>query len=476
MTMIQGERPDVGIVHLGIGAFFRAFGLPALQEMMAITIPDGSGDWGVLGVSLRSPTVRDALKPNDFAYHAVELGPGGRKAIRIGALRSVYFLGEDRNAVMAAMTDPDVRLVSLTVTEKGYCYSSETGSADWSHDDIIHDLAHPDLPRSAPGLIVDALRHRRDRGIAPFACLSCDNLSGNGLVLKRVALGLAERLDPDLAHWIQGTVPFPCTMVDRIVPATTVADIAANSELTGQPDPAPVVHEPFRQWVIEDAFAGITRPRLEKIGALFVDDVRPYEDMKLRLLNATHSAIAYLGVLAGKRTVFEAVEDVAFRTFIGRLWSEELIPSLSDPPKIDLAHYTRQLMERYRNPAIEHATDQIAMDGSLKLPLRILPPIADNLAAGGQISGLSLVVAAWIRYLAGRTDQGESIEIRDPLRERLTDAIRPVSDPVAAALDIREVFEPTLATDAEFRRQVGDAYGRIAGNGVQQTLEVAGHD
>ena len=474
--MIQGEQPRVGIVHLGIGAFFRAFCLPALQETMAITNPDGGGEWGVIGVSLRNPTVRDALKPNNFAYHAVELGPEGRTPARIEALRSVCFLGEDRDAVMAAMTDPDVRLVSLTVTEKGYCFSSESDSADWSHDDIIHDLAHPETPRSAPGLIVDALRQRRYQGTAPFACLSCDNLPANGLVLKRVVLGLAGWLDPDLADWIQGNVPFPCTMVDRIVPATTAADIAAISELTGEPDSAPVVHEPFRQWVIEDAFAGITRPRLEKIGALFVDDVRPYEEMKLRLLNATHSAIAYLGVLAGKRTVFETVEDAAFRSFIERLWSEELIPSLANPPKIDLSRYTRQLMARYRNPAIEHATNQIAMDGSLKLPLRILPPIADNLAAGGKIAGLSLVVAAWIRYLAGRTDQGDDIEIRDPLRDRLTDAICAGSDPVAAALDIPEVFEHTLATDAVFRGQVREAYGRIAGNGVQQTLEVAEHD
>ena len=377
---------------------------------------------------------------------------------------------------MAAMTDPNVRLVSLTVTEKGYCHSTQSGSADWSHDDIIHDLAHPDMPRSAPGLIVDALHRRRDRGIAPFACLSCDNLPENGLVLKRVVLGLAARRDPDLAYWIQGNVPFPCTMVDRIVPATTAEDIAAVSKLTGRIDPAPVVHEPFRQWVIENSFAGISRPPLEQIGALIVDDVRPYEDMKLRLLNATHSAIAYLGVLAGKRTVYEAVEDAAFREFIERLWSAELIPSLADPPKINLAHYTRQLMERYRNPAIEHATNQIAMDGSLKLPLRILPPVADNLAAGGKTAGLSLVVAAWIRYLAGRTDQGDVIEIRDPLRERLTDAIRGSSDPVAAVLGIPEVFEPTLATNVVFRRQVGDAYGRIARSGVQQTLEVAGHD
>ena len=476
MSRPDGGPPGIGIVHLGIGAFFRAFGLPALQEMMEITNPDGGGDWGVVGVSLRSPSVRDELQPTDFAYHAVELGPGGSKAARIEVLRSVLFLGEDRDAVLDAMMDPGVRIVSVTVTEKGYCYSVRSATADWEHGDMIHDLANPDSPRSAPGLILEALRRRRDRGVAPFSCLSCDNLSGNSLILKRVVTGLAERQDPELARWIDGAVPFPCTMVDRIVPATTAADVASTAELIGRTDPSPVVHEPFRQWVIEDGFAELGRPPLDLVGALFVADVRPYEEMKIRLLNGTHLAIAYLGVLAGKRTVFEAVEDPAFRSFIERLWSEELVPSLADPPDIDLVGYTQALMARYRNPAIAHATIQIAMDGSQKLPLRILAPIADNLHSGRKTTGLSLVVAAWIRYLSGRTDSGEIFEIRDPIGERLMRSARDSADPVAAILQLEEIFDPVLAADSAFRSQVRAAYERLSRDGVQPVLESESHD
>ena len=476
MVRSRDRLQGVGVVHLGIGAFFRAFGVPALQEMMAATHPEGGGNWEVVGISMRSPRVRDKLRSSGFSYHAVELGPEGRKAVRMDSLRSVLFLGEERDAVLAAMTDPDVRLVSLTVTEKGYCYSAKSDSADWTHEDIIHDLAHPDAPRSAPGLIADALSRRRDRGIAPFACLSCDNHSGNGLVLKRVVTGLAARRDPELAQWIDGSVPFPCTMVDRIVPAATEEDIAGTLELTGRADPAPVFHEPFRQWVIEADFAGVRRPPLDRVGAMFVKDVRPYEDMKLRLLNGTHSAIAYLGVLAGKRTVFEAVEDSAFRSFVGRLWSQELVPSLADPPAIDLEHYTRELMGRYRNPAIAHATSQIAMDGSQKLPQRILAPIADNLASGRRIAGLSLVVAAWIRFLSGRTDRGGIIEIRDPLGDHFARAVRGSADPVAAVLGCREVFDTALGTNTAFRGQVSAAHARLLEHGAQKVLEEECHD
>ncbi len=457
------SRGAIRIVHLGIGAFFRAFGLPWIEEAAR---RDGS-DWGVLGVSLRSGAVRDRLAARDFRYHALERGPGGTTARDIGLLRGVLVAPEDPGAAIAAMADPQVSILSLTVTEKGYCHTPATGEPDLADPGILHDLATPDAPRTAPGMIVAALAARRAAGSAGPTCLSCDNLPGNGSVLRNVVLGLAARRDPSLADWIAHNVTFPATMVDRIVPATTGADIDEVARLTGIRDDGTVVHEPFRQWVIEDAFAG-PRPPLEAAGVQIVPDVAPFERIKLRCLNGTHSAIAYLGVLAGKATVSAAVADPAFAGFVEALWREEIVPGLAAPPGADPAAYCAALMARYRNPAIAHRTAQIAADGSQKLPQRILATVSGNLAAGRPVARLALVVAAWIRFLRGVGDDGTPREVSDPLAETLIhDALSP--DPVASVLGVPAVFGP-LGRDARFRAEVQRAYDALAAQGAQAVL------
>ena len=465
------NRPGVGIVHLGIGAFFRAFGLPYLEDTMAAA----GGDWGVIGVSLRSAGVRDRLAAQDCIYHALELGAEAQRLRRITALRRVLFAGDERDEILAAMADPAVSVVSLTVTEKGYCHAPATGTLNLDHPGIRHDLAQPDAPQTAPGFLLAGLRARRAAGLRPFTCLSCDNLPGNGAVLRNVVLDLARAQDRALAGWIADQARFPGTMVDRIVPATTPHDLRAVADLAGAPDAAAVVHEPFRQWVIEDDFVDGVRPALQAAGVQMVVDVAPYEHMKLRCLNGSHSALAYLGVLAGKPTVASAVADRAFRQFIESLWLNEILPGFSPPPGEVPLLYVARLMARYRNPGIAHRTAQIAMDGSQKLPQRILASVADNLAAGRPIARLGLVVAAWVRFLRGQTDAGVAYEVSDPLAERLQAAARG-DDPVAAVLEIEQVFAPDLAGDLRFREAVQHGYRKLAAQGVAATLAGSGDD
>jgi fructuronate reductase len=270
-----GPRPDVGIVHLGLGAFFRAHGALYIAEAMA----KSGGDWGIVGVSLMSPTQRDLLEPQGFAYTALELGPGGETPRVIDVVQDVLVARDDRAAVLAAMADPGIRIVSLTVTEKGYCHEPSTGRLNATHPDIVHDLTHPDAPRSAPGFIVRALSRRRAAGLRPFTVLCCDNLPENGAVVRGVTLELARLIDPALALWIEAEGAFPSTMVDRIVPATKPEDIERLADLTGVLDLSPVMHEPFRQWVVEDRFVDGARPDLGAVAVQLVEDVTPFELM-----------------------------------------------------------------------------------------------------------------------------------------------------------------------------------------------------
>lgn len=443
LTRPQGKLPGVGIVHLGLGAFFRAHGAIYVEEAMAAS----GGDWGILGVSLRNPDVRDALAPQGGAYTALELAPDGPRTRVVGSVQAVLVAPENPQAVLSAMAAPGVRIVSLTVTEKGYCHEPATGRLNPSHPDILHDLSNA-LPVSAPGYLVRALQMRRDAGLPPFTVLTCDNLPGNGHLVRGLVLDLARRIDPALADWIEAEGRFPSTMVDRIVPATTPADIDRVARLTGHHDAAPVVHEPFRQWVIEDDFVGGARPDLAAAGAQLVADVAPYELMKLRMLNGTHSSLAYLGYLAGHETIADCMADPPFRAFVRRLWADEIAPALTPPPGEDLAAYASALEDRYANPAIRHRTWQIAMDGSQKLPQRILGTLATNLAAGRMSPGLMLAVAAWMAYVGGVDEKGQPIDVRDPLAARLASLSHCAPETrVAALLALREVFPEQLAAD-----------------------------
>ena len=447
------SRIGVGIVHLGIGAFYRAQGAVYTEDVLARQ-PDS---WGICGVSLRSPDVRDRLAPQDGLYTAVEKSPEGIRRRVIGSVREILFLGDERDKVHTRLAAAATRIVSLTITEKGYCHDPATGRLNLRHPDIIHDLADPAHPVSAVGLLVAALDARQRSHAKPFTVMCCDNLPHNGALVRGLVLAFANERSRELAQWIEDQVRFPSTMVDRIVPATTDADIADNDAVLGVHDAAPVMHEPFRQWVIEDTFAA-GRPAWEQVGAQLVDDVEPFEAMKLRLLNASHSALAYLGFLAGYEFIYQVAAQPEFVAYMRALMRDEVAPTLALPDGVDVAAYQDALVERFRNPALPHRTQQIAMDGSQKLPQRLLGTVRDNLAAGRSIDRLALGVAAWMRYVAGVDEAGRTIKVADPLA---ADFARVASehrgDPAALArglLGVKAVFGDDLPAAAPFAAAV----------------------
>jgi fructuronate reductase len=447
-----------GIVHLGLGAFHRAH-----QAVMTEAALDaGARDWGIAAASLRSPDTRDALAPQDGLYTVVTREDDAEQLRVVGALRALHVAPEDPAALLRAITDPRIRIVSLTVTEKGYCHDPATGTLDAAHPDIMADLATPSAPRSAPGFLVEALRLRRAAGTAPFTVLCCDNLPDNGTTVRRVVVHLAALRDAELGAWITGEVAFPCTMVDRIVPATTADDRARAAAALGVEDAWPVVGERFSQWVIEDHFP-TGRPDWATGGATFAADVAPFELMKLRLLNGAHSALAYLGYLAGHETVAEAANDPAFAAFLRGLW-DEIAPSVPAPPGVVLRDYTESLLLRFRNRALRHRTWQIAMDGSQKLPQRLLGPLRAARAEGRPTARLVLAVAGWMRYVAGTDERGAPIDVRDPLLPALREACAPgLAEPRLVArrlLGIGAIFGEDLSGDGPLRSALEDASSR----------------
>jgi fructuronate reductase len=425
--------PKTGIVHLGLGAFFRAHGAIYIKEAIA----QSGGDWGVIGVSLRSPGVRDKLVKQGCLYTALELSDRGLKSQIVDVVTSVLVAPEGPNAVLQKMAVKETRIVSLTITEKGYCCGWGDTALDLGHPDIKHDLQDP-APKSALGFLVRALDMRWHQGLRPFTVLSLDNLPENGKLTRQIVCEFAAKIDPALAHWIETECKFPCTMVDRIVPATTEELIDRASSISGYQDPAVVAHEPFRQWVIEDDFVDHAQPDFETASGQLVGDVQPFEHMKLRMLNCTHSALAYIGSLAGHETVAEAIGDEGIETFIESLWREEITTSLDAPPDTDLNDYAAQLKSRYRNPEIHHLLEQIAMDGSQKLPQRILAPLFENLSAGKPYKRLLMVVAAWFRYIESQSKCGQS-GLHDPLQEELMRAARNASDNAALAKSLLKI-------------------------------------
>jgi fructuronate reductase len=371
------------------------------------------------------------------------------------------------------MADPGTRIVTLTVTEKGYCHDPATGALNEAHPDIVHDLAYLRTPRSAPGFIVEALRRRRLAGVAPFTVLTCDNLPSNGRTVKRVLTRFAELVDPELGRFVANEVSCPSTMVDRIVPATGDQDRERIGAALGVQDAWPVVTEPFTQWVIEDRFPQ-GRPAWENAGAEFVADVEPYEHMKLRLLNGSHSTLAYLGYLSGYETVADTMADPAFVRLIEGLMDEEVAPTLHMPPGADLTSYKKALIERFRNPALKHRTWQIAMDGSQKLPQRLLGTVRDRLRDHASIARLSLGVAAWMRYVTGIDEKGAPIDVRDPMAARLRDladrAGGSAENLASALFGVREIFGDDLPGDPRFTGAVTANLAHLYEHGAKRTV------
>jgi fructuronate reductase len=413
---------ETGIVHLGIGAFHRAHMADFVDQILAA----GDRRWGITGLSLRSPGVRDQLNPQDGLYTLVIRDSDGDDMRIIGAVDRVLVAPENPGAVIAAMAQPSVKIISLTVTEKGYCHDPATGALNAAHPDITHDLANPDAPRSAIGYLVAAIAARRANGAGGVTLLSCDNLPHNGAVLAQAVKEFASLAAPDLLGWIDDHITMPATMIDRIVPATTDADRAKLAAKLGCRDEAMVKAEPFTQWVVEDNFAA-DRPAFETVGVQMVADVRPYELAKLRMLNGSHSTIAYLGLAKGYEFVDQAIADADIRSAISMLMTEAAA-TLPDIPGFDPADYARQLIARFANPALAHRLAQIAMDGSQKLPQRLVQTIAENHAVGRSANAAARGVAAWMRHLTGA-------HVNDPLAAKLVPLAQAAGDDMARLVD-----------------------------------------
>ncbi|WP_413993063.1 mannitol dehydrogenase family protein [Labrys okinawensis] len=456
-----------GIVHLGTGAFHRAHQAVYIDDCLA----RGETNWGIIGSSLRSPDTRDALEPQDGLY-TLAIRDSDREELRvIGAISGVTVAPEDPEVLLARLSDPAIRIVTLTITEKGYAVDLGTGGLRQENADIAHDLANPASPRSALGFLAEAIERRRRAGIRPFTLLSCDNLPQNGRTLQRVLTEYAALRDKDLAAYITGEIAFPSSMVDRIVPSTTDADRASTDAALGLADAWPVLGEPFTQWVIEDRFVS-GRPRLEESGVEFAGDVEPFEHMKLRLLNGTHSTIAAVGRLSGYELVSQAIGDPLIRGLIERYW-QCVIPTLAIPA--DKAFdYTRKLLARYENTSLHHRTAQIASDASQKLPQRILSPIRDCLAKGLSCDPQIFAVAAWIRSSGGIDDKGGPLPLNDPTFQAWTSQpdqrATPPDAVVDAFLGLSAVFGEELPRNRGFTAKLKQAYRAIASEGVLNAI------
>jgi fructuronate reductase len=458
---------SVGVVHLGLGAFARAHGLVFTQSAIAAT---GDTGWGYCGVTQRSRSVLDQLAPQDGLYTVLVRDGATVTPGVVATARELLFAGDSADVLTDRLAAPATRLVTLTVTEKGYRHDPATRQLRTSDPEVLADAAGRS-PVTVPGQLVRGLAARRAADAGPVSLLSCDNLSGNGEVLRCVVLGFCDLLPDDgLASWIADNVAFPSAMVDRMVPATTDADRKETATLLGLEDEGVVVAEPFSQWVVQDTFAA-GRPAWHLVGATLTADVEPYERIKLRLLNASHSTIAYLGALAGYTYIAEAIGDPAIGVAIERLMAQDMTPTLSVPDGFDVAAYQAQLRERFANAALLHTTRQIAMDGSHKLPVRLLGAIRERLTVGANPRAATLGVAAWMRYVAaGTADDGTPLTLDDPLADRLREAVGGATSPaavVAALVGVTEVFGD-LGDDTTFRSLVTDhldtltRYGALA--------------
>lgn len=455
----------IGQVHLGVGAFMRAFIAPCNDAAMATK----GGGWGIAGVSLRRAKVRDQLRPQDCLYTLSVRDNEAAANQLVGAIRSIVVAPENPQRVVSLLADASVSVATLTVTEKGYCIAPDSGDLDRSNPDLAHDLAGTRDPRSTIGFLVAGLRQRRASNGAPLTIVSCDNLPGNGKRLRNAVLTFVDEVDPSLCAWIESNVRFPATMVDRIVPATTPEDIAASARTIGVRDEAMVKTEPFLQWVIEDDFC-TERPNWEAGGALFVDDVRPYEAAKLQLLNGPHSALAYLGYLAGHELISDAMGDRDIARFARRLMTHEISPVTAEPPGMGHAEYIEALLQRFENASLGHRTWQIAMDGSQKLPQRLLQTIRSQLQRGGPVAGLSLAVAAWMRYVLGHDDAGNMIDVRDPMADMFSQISREEQaepeDLVARFVGLRPIFGTDLGANRRFTSTLAGQYRQLVDKGA----------
>lgn len=454
LSPLTYRREDVtcGIVHLGIGAFHRAHQAACIDELLT----RGARDWGIIGASLRSPGVHEQLAPQDHLYTLLVRDGAQSEARLIGAVKDVIVATRSPGILTEALADPAIRIVTLTITEKGYKLDPSTGGLIEEDNEISRDLANPGAPGTALGHLFAGLAERRRRGLRPFTILSCDNLPNNGERTKAALLAYADRIDPATADWIRGDGAFPSSMVDRIVPATSEADIAELAQMTGLLDRGMVKTEAFMQWVIEDCFS-MDRPDFEAAGVQMTRDVSHWEHAKLRLLNGAHSSLAYLGGLCGLGYIHDCVGDQDFSGYLECLW-DEAATTLVPVSGLDVSAYRRSLRHRFTNASLLHRTHQIAMDGSQKIPQRLLDTIRSRLKSGAPIDALALGVAAWIRWQLAVCEEGRTYSLDDPLAPRLSTlaavAGRDAKKLCRALCAVTEIFGADLPENSHFLQAV----------------------
>jgi mannitol 2-dehydrogenase len=458
-----------GIVHFGVGGFHRAHQAMYLDALMR----SGEGfEWGVTGVGLMPQDRRmlEVMQAQDCLYTLMEKPPDGSLDARvIGSIVDYLFAPDDPEAVLARMTDPATSIVSLTITEGGYHLNQATGQFDGDDPTVQHDLANPKAPRGTFGFVVEALDRRRAAGTPPFVVMSCDNIQGNGEVARRTTVAFAGLRDGDLASWIEDEVAFPNSMVDRITPVTSETDRARLADEFGVDDGWPVACEPYTQWVLEDRFP-TGRPALESVGVQLVEDVEPYELMKLRLLNASHQAMAYLGHLAGYRYAHEVCQDPLFVTFLLGYMDDEATPTLAPVPGVDLSAYKRQLIERFANPQVADTLARLAAESSDRIPKWLVPVIREQLRSGGRVRRSALVVASWARYAEGVDEKGEPIQVVDNRRDEVMARARRQQEEPLAFLDDPALFAD-LKDQPAFTEPYLEALESLHSRGARATLE-----
>ena len=454
-----------GILHVGVGNFHRAHMAVYLDRLFGL---GQDHDWALVGAGVRpgDAAMREKLAPQDWLTTVVELDPSGLTACVIGSM--VDFIPVDSAAVIAGMADPAIRIVSLTVTEGGYYIDAKSDGFDTNAADIVHDAANPSTPRTVFGMMIAALRNRRDAGLKPFTVLSCDNLPENGHVAHRTVIGLARLSDLAFADWIDAQVAFPNSMVDCITPATSDRERRLVADRFGITDAAPVACEPFRQWVLEDNFPQ-GRPKLELVGAEFVSNVAQFELMKLRVLNGGHAAIAYPGALLGHWFVHDAMADRRISGWLDRLTRAEIVPTLTPIPGVSFDAYREKIADRFSNPEVGDTIARLCLDGSNRQPKFVLPVLRQALSENRHYKGLSLEVALWCRYCAGTDEAGNPIAPNDDNAADLKSrALAAKTDP-QSFLSNTLVFG-TLGKDARFASAFAAALASLWSNGVEATL------
>ena len=472
-TYQRGGAVKEGIVHVGVGGFHRAHLAVYVNQLMQ---QHGSTDYAICGVGLQpfDAAMRDTLRSQDHLYTLIHRSAKGSSAHVIGSINSYLFAPDDREAVIAKMAHPDTHIVSLTITESGYYYNENSHELQSEHPDIQFDLdpANDKAPRTTFGFLYAALARRQQQGLKPFTVMSCDNMQKNGSITRHMLESFARLRNPELAKWISEQGAFPNAMVDRITPQTSPADKTALADNFGIDDAWPVVSEPFTQWVIEDHFSD-GRPPFEKAGVQVVKnvhDVEQFEKHKLRLLNGSHSAIAYAGQMGGFKYVHEVMEHPLYHKFVWQMMQEEVKPVLPEIPGVNIDEYCHTLIKRFSNPTLMDQLPRIALNASGKIPQFIMPSIAEQIWVTGPFRRLCFVAAAWFRYINGVDDNGNTFNVDDPMREELQAKARAGGTNPAELLSIRNLFGDDLRGDKRFVQEVTTAMEDIARDGVLKTL------